>query len=213
MEPLRFESYSAKHLHLPLRRDLLHRAIVFEGDAHRQGTGSTKTRWEIHGSHRKIRPQKGTGRARLGTKQAPHLTGGAKAFGPKPRDFATLLPRKMYDLAWRTALSMRYRRGELIVCENGMNFDYLKTRYGKSIFEHHHWGNANGRSLIITGGIRKNLMESVKDMPEDGRVLLLEDVDVKDLLELGRVIIEKRALDQMLADHQSDLVTKIKSAV
>src|SRR5450756_2154897 len=59
MEPLRFESYASKHLHLPLRRDILHRAVIFEGDFTRQGTASTKTRWEIHGSHKKIRPQKG----------------------------------------------------------------------------------------------------------------------------------------------------------
>src|SRR5690242_9859770 len=109
MEPIRFDSYSSKYLYLPLRRDLLHRAVIFEGDATRQGTASTKTRFEVHGSHRKIRPQKGTGKARLGTRQSPMLKGGGKSFGPHPRDFSTELPRKMYDLAWRTALSWRYR--------------------------------------------------------------------------------------------------------
>jgi len=218
MEPLRFEAYKAKHLYLPMRRDLLHRAVVFEGDSERQGTGSTKTRWEIHGSHRKIRPQKGTGRARLGTKQAPHLMGGAKAHGPKPRDFATLLPRKMYDLAWRTALSMRYRKGELIICEDerdgeGMDIQHRETRFAKTIFEHNHWGHADGRTLVITSGVRENLMSAVRGMPEDGEAMSVEDVDVKNLLELGRIVIEKSALDVMLLAHQSDLGSKVRKAV
>jgi large subunit ribosomal protein L4 len=212
MEPLRFESYPANHLHLPLRRDILHRAVVFEGDATRQGTASTKTRWEIHGSHRKIRPQKGSGMARLGTKQSPMLRGGSKAFGPRPRDFATDLPRKMYDLAWRTALSYRYRKGELIICEDGMDIEHPKTRYVKQIFEHNGWGNEDGRTLIITGSFRKNLFRALRDAGEDGRVQMEADVDVKDLLELGRVIIEKRALDSILAEHASDLASKVRRA-
>lgn len=213
MEPLRFESYDSKHLHLPLRRDILHRAVIFEGDATRQGTGNTKTRYEVHGSHRKVRPQKGTGKARLGTKQSPMLKGGGKSFGPKPRDFSTDLPKKMYDLAWRTALSWRYRRGELIICEDGMDIEWPKTRFVKSIFEHNRWGKEDGRTLVVTQGFRKNLFRALRHAGEDGRVQLKDEVDVKDLLELGRVVIEKSALDEMLAEHQSDLMTKVRIVV
>ncbi|KAK0128524.1 54S ribosomal protein, mitochondrial [Cadophora gregata] len=211
MEPVRFESYDSKHLHLPLRRDILHRAVVFEGDATRQGTASVKTRYEVHGSHRKIRPQKGSGRARLGTAQSPMLRGGGKSFGPHPRDFATGLPRKMYDIAWRTALSWRYRRGELIICEDGMDIEYPKTLFIKHIFSHNHWGREDGRTLLITNSFRENLATALAPAGEEGRVQLVEDVDVKDLLELGRVIIEKGALEQILSEHQSDLVPRIKS--
>ena len=111
-EPLRFAQYPENHLYLPLRKDILQRAIIFEADNARQGTASTKWRSEVHGSGKKIRPQKGQGMARLGDKKSPMLRGGGVAFGPKPRDFSTKLPRKIYDLAWRTALSYRYRRGE-----------------------------------------------------------------------------------------------------
>lgn len=213
MEPLRFQSYASKHLHLPLRRDILHRAVIFEGDFTRQGTASSKTRWEVHGSHRKIRPQKGMGAARLGTKQSPMLKGGGKSFGPHPRDFATALPKKMYDLAWRIALSWRYRRGELIVCEDGMDIEHPYGRFVKQIFDHNHWGKADGRSLVITGDFKENLHTAMQEAGEDGRVQTVREVDVKDLLELGRVIIEKRALDEILAEHQSDLVSKVRSAV
>ncbi|CZS97358.1 hypothetical protein WAI453_008575 [Rhynchosporium graminicola] len=211
MEPLRFESFDSKHLHLPLRRDILHRAIVFEGDATRQGTGSTKTRYEVHGSHRKIRPQKGTGKARLGTRQSPMLKGGGKSFGPHPRDFSTELPRKMYDLAWRTALSWRYRRGELIICENGMDTMPREPGFIKRIFSHNHWGKADGRTLIVVNSKARALGMALRGAGEDGRLLRVRQVDVKDLLETGRVVIEKRALEIILQEHQSDLVPKIKS--
>ncbi|ESZ96551.1 hypothetical protein SBOR_3053 [Sclerotinia borealis F-4128] len=213
MEPLRFESYPSKHLYLPLRRDLLHRAVVFEGDNTRQGTASSKTRWEVHGSHRKIRPQKGTGGARLGTRQSPMLVGGGKSFGPHPRDFGTDLPRKVYDVAWRTALSWRYRKGQLIVCEDGMGFQYTEMRWAQMLFKHLGWGTserANNRTLIVTNGFREKLESVVPG--RDARVLDVSDVDVKDLLELSRVVIEKSALDRMLEEHQSDLVTKAMGA-
>ncbi|POS82588.1 hypothetical protein EPUL_004809 [Erysiphe pulchra] len=208
MEPLRFESYSSKHLFLPLRRDILHRAIVFEGDGTRQGTASTKTRYEVHGSHRKVRPQKGTGKARLGTRQSPAIKGGGVVFGPKPRDFSTKLPRKIYDLAWRTALSWRYRRGELIICEDGMDIEFSDPLYASHIFEHYHWGKSFARSLLVVNGSPKNLIEAMSGNADDGRIKKVSDLDVKNLLESGRVVIEKSALDKILMEHQSDLVKR-----
>lgn len=213
MEPLRFTNYPANGLHLPLRRDILHRAIVFEGDATRQGTASTKWRGDVHGSGRKIRPQKGTGRARLGDKKSPMLRGGGVAFGPHPRDFSTKLPRKIYDQAWRTALSYRYRRGELIIVEDGVEIEMNEPRWIKQIMERNHWGNANGRSLIVTQDMRPNLFEAMAGSGEDGRAKTEDDVDVKDLLELGRIIIEKGALDDILKNHSSDLDRTVPSAV
>ena len=213
MEPVRFEYYPANHLNLPLRRDILHRAVIFEGDATRQGTASTKYRDDVHGSNRKIRPQKGTGRARLGDKKSPMLRGGGVAFGPHPRDFSTKLPKKMYDLAWRTALSYRYKKGELIIVEDGMEIEDPKARLIKQVFENNQWGNFNGRSLLVAASFRQNLFRALKDAGEDGRVLEEDDVDVKDLLEMGRIIVEKRALDGILRDHQSDLVKRVPTAV
>ena len=69
----------------PIRRDILHLCVVHYLDGQRQGTASTKTRGEVRGSGAKIRPQKGSGRARLGDGQSPMLRGGGVVFGPKPR--------------------------------------------------------------------------------------------------------------------------------
>lgn len=221
MEPLRFTKYPANHLYLPLRRDILQRAVVFEADVHRgMRLANTKNRNEVHGSGRKIRPQKGTGRARLGDKKSPMLRGGGVAFGPKPRDMSTKLPRKIYDLAWRTALSYRYRRGELIVVQKVEDIEMEESRWMEKIMEWNHWGKPDGRSLIVTRRVMPRLFEAlngaVGGQPgagQHGRVKEERDIDVKDLLEMGRVVIEKRSLDQILRDHSSDLDMTAPSAV
>ena len=144
------------------------------------------------------------------------LRGGGKSFGPHPRDFATGLPKKIYDLAWRTALSFRYRKGELIICEDGMEIEYPEWQYAKQIFEHNHWGRKDGRTLVITETLRENLSTALEGRREDrpvGRVQTVDDVDVKNLLELGRVVIEKSALDKMIREHSSDLTSKVRATV
>ncbi|KAL1872308.1 hypothetical protein VTK73DRAFT_1618 [Phialemonium thermophilum] len=229
LEPRSVESWSTKHLHLPLRRDILHLAVVYEGDRTRQGTASSKTRYEVAGSHRKLSPQKGTGRARRGDRQSPLLRGGGKTFGPKPRDFSTRLNRKVYDLAWRTALSYRYRRGELIVSEDGLDLplpdDFLQLaeagrlgrvledgfvrRYLRQMMGTLRWGAEHGRSTFITTERRPNLFTGFEVAGQEGRALEVDDVDVKDLLETGRLVIERSALREMIQQHQSDLVSRV----
>lgn len=249
LEPRSLEMWPAQHLHLPLRRDLLYRAVVFEGDNTRQGTASSKTRYDVNGSHRKMRPQKGSGNARLGSRQSPLIRGGGKTFGPQPRDFGTDLPRKMYDRAWRTALSYRYRRGELIVCEDGLELplpdlflqasqagtldrtleDGFVRRYVRALLNGdatsrrdlsgpqgpvlgsigQAWGRAAGRTTFITTDQRPNLFTSLEAAGEHGRALVVDDVDVKDLLETGRIVIEREALRNIIRHHQSDLVSRL----
>ncbi|KAK0565298.1 54S ribosomal protein yml6, mitochondrial [Tilletia horrida] len=97
------------------RSDVLHSAVVYYLDSLRAGTASTKTRGEVAYSGRKLRPQKGSGRARLGTRGNPLLKGGGVAHGPKPRDFSTKLPRRVRELALRSALSARWRNNDLHV--------------------------------------------------------------------------------------------------
>ena len=99
----------------PPRRDVMHSAVVYYLDAQRSGTASTKTRSDVRGSTKKLRPQKGSGNARLGTMSNPMLRGGAVAHGPRPRDHSTKLPRRVRELALRSALSLRWREGDLHV--------------------------------------------------------------------------------------------------
>ncbi|WFD03540.1 54S ribosomal protein yml6, mitochondrial [Malassezia obtusa] len=93
----------------------MHLATVYYLDALRSGTASTKTRSEVSFSGKRLRPQKGTGHARLSDAGNPMLRKGGVAHGPRPRDFATDLPRKVRELALRSALSARLREGNLHV--------------------------------------------------------------------------------------------------
>jgi large subunit ribosomal protein L4 len=208
LEPLRFEQYPANHLYLPTRRDILHRAVIYEGDSTRLGTASTKTRYEVRGSARKIRPQKGTGRARLGDKKSPMLKGGGVAHGPKPRDFATELPKKVYDLAWRTALSYRFRKGELIIVDNAMEIESPSTKLLSDILKYHEKLHGRGRSLMVTLEERPLLEQALVEMDRGEQTLTWEEVDVKNLLELSRVIIERDALHNILLAHEEDITHK-----
>ncbi|KAI9928178.1 hypothetical protein ASPWEDRAFT_170825 [Aspergillus wentii DTO 134E9] len=206
MEPIRFVEYPRNHLSMPLRKDLLHRAVVYEGDMTRQGTASTKWRDEVFGSNRKLAPQKGTGRARVGNKKSPIRKGGGVAFGPHPRDFSSSLPQKIYDQAWRTALSYRYKRGQLIIIDNEISIpDDATPHLIQELFKTNNWGQEFGRSTLITERENEALFSAVQEVGKHAKILHRLDVDVKDLLETGRLIIEKQALDRILAQHSRDL--------
>ncbi|KAL8371803.1 hypothetical protein RB595_001548 [Gaeumannomyces hyphopodioides] len=231
LEPLELEAWPTKHLHLPLRRDILHLAVTYEGDQTRQGTASSKTRWDVAGSHRKLRRQKGSGKARVGWRQSPLRRGGGKSHGPHPRDFSTGLNRKVYDLAWRTALSYRYRRGELFVVRDGLDLplpddfaalarrrrlprelqDQYVERMVREVLAPLGWGHDGGRSTFVAAERRQGFFDCL-DVARgyDARALEVDDVDVKDLLETGRIVIERSALLRLIEEHQSDLVSNIR---
>lgn len=202
MQPKAYISYAYNHLNVPLRKDILHRAVIFEADAARQGTASTKHRTQVKGSGRKKVPQKGTGRARQSDLKSPSVRGGGVAHGPHPRDFSTDLPEQIYNLAWRTALSYRYRKGELIISADRLNLaEDQSPRFFDNFFESLGWGKNNGRSLVVLDGPktdRVHLFEALQQVGEHTNVKYRDEVKVKDLLSCGRVIIERPALASIL---------------
>ena len=151
--------------------------------------------------------------ARLGDKKSPMLRGGGVAFGPHPRDFSTKLPKKIYDLAFRTALSHRYQQGQLLIVEDGMELEISESRWLSKILTENRMGNGYGGSMIITKDILPNLFAAGMGARKHAKVKSEKEADVKNLLELGRIIIEKSALDNMLAEHSSDINRTVKSAV
>ncbi|MGO8692148.1 MAG: 50S ribosomal protein L4 [Rectinemataceae bacterium] len=117
---------------LPVNEDVIYYAINNELANKRMGTASTKTRAEVHGSNRRPYAQKGTGRARQGDFKSPLYVGGGVVFGPRPRDFSYVLPKKMKRLAMKTILSLRAQDGTMTVVEDftvesGKTRDFVKT--------------------------------------------------------------------------------------
>lgn len=92
--------------------------------------------------------------------------------------------------------------------KDGLRESYLQ-KYTKSVLDTLGLGRAHGRTLFVTGEPRERLYEAMEQVPWEGRALDLKDVDVKDLLETGNVVMEKGVLEEMIRRHQSDLVTRV----
>lgn len=108
-----------------VNEELLHRAVITYLSNQRQGTHSTKTRAEVSGGNSKPWKQKGTGRARQGSTRAPHWRHGGIAFGPTPRSYRLGIPKKMRQLAKKSAFNARAREGAVVVVDA---FEYEKPK-------------------------------------------------------------------------------------
>ncbi|KAF8063844.1 TRN1 [Scenedesmus sp. PABB004] len=103
---------------VPVRVDVMHEVVRWQRARARQGTHKTKDRSEVRGGGRKPWPQKGSGRARQGSRRAPHWRGGGVVHGPVPRSYAYALPKKVRRLGLKCALSARANEGRLLVLDS-----------------------------------------------------------------------------------------------
>jgi large subunit ribosomal protein L4 len=113
---------------VPANIPLMHQVVVAQLAAARQGTHKTKTRGEVRGGGHKPWRQKGTGRARQGSRRAPQWKGGGVVHGPVPRDYSQRTPKKMKKAALRGALSDRARNGRLHVVEGFVDGETPSTK-------------------------------------------------------------------------------------
>jgi large subunit ribosomal protein L4 len=135
-------------------KSAIYEAIKNELANKRQGTASTKTKGEVKGTGAKPWKQKGTGRARVGTRRNPVWRGGGIAFGPKPRDYSYKLPKKIKKLAYKSILSLKNKEGNLKIIEN-FQIENNKTKEFFKIFKP--LLNAEKSSLIL-GSNEKNIL-------------------------------------------------------
>ncbi len=110
-----------------VREHLFHAAVRAQLAYKRTGSAKVKERWEIRGSQRKMWKQKGTGRARQGSRKAPHWSGGGVVFGPRPRTFQVKVNKKTRRAALLAALSRRNQEGKLVVIDD-MTLDAIRTK-------------------------------------------------------------------------------------
>ncbi|THH34145.1 hypothetical protein EUX98_g152 [Antrodiella citrinella] len=175
----------------PIRRDILHLCVVQHLDSLRQGSASTKTRGEVRGSGRKIRPQKGSGKARLGDGQSPMLRGGGIAFGPKPRDFSTELPRKVIMMGLRVALSARVKEHGLGIVPS-LAWPEPKTRILAERLDQLGWRN----TLFVTGGKGEaDGLERAANNLYKVETKKVSELNVYDLVKWPRVVLDVAAVE------------------
>lgn len=175
----------------PLRRDILFLCVNFYRDSLRQGTASTKTRGEVRGSGRKLFNQKGSGKARVGDGQSPTRVGGGTAFGPKPRDFSTKLPRKVRQMGMRVALSARVRENALGIAQT-LDWPGVKTNEFARRLRKIGWTQA----LLVTGHptTPPHLERVSRNIGYMVKVVEASSLNIFDLLKWPKIILDVEAV-------------------
>lgn len=201
LEPTRVQPVSSAILGEPLRRDLLWRAVVFEADGARVGSSNTRSRGEMGYSRKKLRPQKGTGQARMGDRGSPTRHDGGRAFARHaPFDWSTGLPRQLYYKAMRVALSHIYDQGNLFVVDGPAEFVSEHSQAGDLFMNEH--GLNEVPVLVIVDEFRENLHNATKDNHSRMEIIAKEGLEIRDLLKAHRVIIESDALAYLAEEYK-----------
>ena len=173
-----------------VREGALYHAVRAYLNNQRQGTHSTKTRSEVSGGNRKPWRQKGTGRARQGSTRAPNWVGGGIALGPRPRRYQTDLPRKVRQLARRSALNARAASGAIHVVE-GFTLAAPRTRQLVELLTA--LEIADRSVLILTAEANQNLYLSGRNL-QKVRVMRYRDASAYDILWADALVVEQAAI-------------------
>lgn len=183
-----------------INRGLMHQALVRQLANARLGTHNTKTRSEVRYSTAKIYRQKGTGRARHGSRRAPIFVGGGIAHGPKPRKYTKKMPRQMRRAALRSALSAKARAGDILILDE-VTMDRPKTREMVAFVRQ----VAGDRSTLLLMADRdENVELSARNIP-DVKTLRATYLNIRDLLGFEKIIMPLAALeaiDGFLGSHR-----------
>ena len=151
----------------------------------RQGTHKTKERAEINGSTRKIRKQKGTGSARVGSIKSGTRVGGGRIFGPRPRNYQFKLNLKLKRLARKSAFSYKAVSKNIMVIKD-FNFDKIKTKDFETLLSD--LGIQNEKVLMILGDKNDNIYLSSRNLKRV-KVVTADTVNTFDLLNATKVVM------------------------
>ncbi|HJP21294.1 MAG: 50S ribosomal protein L4 [Alphaproteobacteria bacterium] len=176
------------------RPDLLHRVVNWQLAKRRAGTHKTRGISEVSGTGAKPYRQKGTGRARHGSRRSPQFRGGAVTFGPVVRSHAIKLPRKVRRLGLMNALSTKQQEGKLVILDAAaLNDAKTKTLAGK--LAKLTWGKV----LIIDGPeVDANFARAAANLP-DIDVLPAQGANVYDILRRDTLVLTKAAVERLEA--------------
>ena len=163
--------------------------------AQRQGTAKSKERSEMSGSTRKLGRQKGGGGARRGDINSPVLVGGARVFGPKPRNYDFKLNKKVKALARRSALSYKAQEGAIVVVED-FNFEAPKTKGFIDVVNN--LKVADKKVLVVLPEANKNVYLSARNL-QGAKVAIASDINTYGVLNAGVMVVTENALGKIEA--------------
>lgn len=178
-----------------VNKDLLYRMVRMQLANRRQGTNSTKTRAEVAGGGRKPWRQKGTGRARAGSRRSPVWVGGGITFGPKPRSYESKLTKKMRLGALASALSDRASEGNVTLIDR-IAFDTPKTKSAVALLER--LGLAEGKTLVVvsTEEYGRAVKKSFTNLPS-AKCIACGGINVYDILRHDRLLMTSGAVEEL----------------
>ncbi|NPV54066.1 MAG: 50S ribosomal protein L4 [Firmicutes bacterium] len=182
---------------VPVHKGLLHEAVVMQLASRRQGTAATKTIGYVSGGGVKPWRQKGTGRARHGSRRSPLWPGGATLFGPQPRDYGYRLPKKARRLALKSALSAKTEAGELVILDD-LSLEAPKTKTMLGILN---GLDAGDSALVVTAELDANITRSANNIP-GVTTIPVEKLNVYDILAHKKLLMTRDAvakLEEVLA--------------
>lgn len=177
---------------VPVKEEILQTVVRWQLACRRQGTHKAMTRGEVSGGGKKPFKQKGTGNARQGSTRSPLMPGGGITFGPVPRDYSYVLPKKVRRLGLRTALSKLKSEGRLFVVDAMTSTDG-KTKDVASRLKK--FGLAKG--VLIDADRNDNFDRATRNLPKF-RYYGVEGMNVYDLLKYDHVVLTKESLTKIV---------------
>jgi len=166
-----------------IKDSLFHEVVRKTLASQRRGTAATKNRTDVRGGGAKPWKQKGTGRARAGSRRSPLWRGGGTIFGPMPRDYSFSLPKKVNRAALKAALSLKHKDGKLILLD-GFPLEGFKTQQVAEVLNKFQVEDA----LVVTDQKNPFLERSARNIP-GVQVVRYESLNVYDILNHEHLIL------------------------
>jgi large subunit ribosomal protein L4 len=177
---------------VPVRPDVMHQVVRWQLAKRRQGTHKTKGRSEVKATSKKMYKQKGTGRARHGNAAGTQFRGGGVPFGPRPRDHAHALPRKVRALGLKSALSSKLADGKLVVLDEARLPDH-KTKHLAARLADLGWSSV----LVMDGdSFETNFSRAAQNL-QSIQLLRVDGANVYDILKRDTLVLTRDAVRQL----------------
>ena len=175
-----------------IKKDLVWESVVRENASKRRGTHATKNRALVSGGGKKPYKQKGTGRAQAGSSRSPLWRKGGTVFGPQPRSYTYLLPKKVEKGALRAALQSRLKDGVVTVVDE-LTASEVKTKTAVALLKSL---GATGKTLLVDVKLNENFLMSARNIA-GVRLVPSQQLTARDVMNTGRVVLTRAAMERL----------------
>ncbi|MCX6240324.1 MAG: 50S ribosomal protein L4 [Bacteroidetes bacterium] len=165
----------------------------------RQGTHATLEKSMISGSTKKLHRQKGTGGSRKGSIKSPLFRGGARVFGPQPRDYNFKLNKKLKKLARISALSYKVKESNLVVLED-FTFDSPKTKNFSELLKN--FQLTGKKTLVVVNAPDDNLLLAARNLKRV-KIVRTADLNTYEILDAKQVLMTESSVPEIVKIHQN----------